>query len=157
MNIFVLDLNPKKCAELHCDKHVIKMIVETAQLLCTAHHINGTTLDGLYKLTHKNHPCAIWVRESYHNYVWTVKLGLELCFEYYKRYSKIHKTQELLEKLSITLPDKFPRYELTKRPLCMPEKYHTVCVVESYISYYKNDKKDILKYKNGIPEQFKNL
>jgi len=154
MNIFVLDLNPKTCAELHCDKHVVKMIVETAQLLCSAHHIIGTKLTDLYKLTHKNHPCSIWARESSDNYKWLVRLGLHLCDEYTNRYNKIHKTSTLLLNLLTTQPEKFSTHQHTERPLCMPDKYHSTYVVESYINYYKNEKKDILKYKNGTPKLF---
>lgn len=68
MNIFILDTNPKIAAQYHVDKHVVKMILETAQLLCSAHWLNGS--EAPYKLTHKNHPCAIWTRECVENYNW---------------------------------------------------------------------------------------
>ena len=80
MNIFYLDEDVKKCAEYHCDKHCIKMILETAQLLCGVHWATGG--DAPYRLSHKNHPCAIWARESYSNYVWLTDLGFALCNEY---------------------------------------------------------------------------
>ena len=86
MNIFYLDKDPKKCAEMHCDKHVVKMILEYAQLLSTAHRVldGNEWADhvGLYKATHKNHPSAIWARESAGNYFWLNKLFQELCKEY---------------------------------------------------------------------------
>ena len=71
MNIFVLDYDTKTCAQMHCDKHCVKMILETAQLLCGVHHmINPTsTLQVPYKLSHRNHPCSIWARECLENYV----------------------------------------------------------------------------------------
>jgi hypothetical protein len=94
MNIFVLDKDPKKCAEYHIDKHVIKMPVEIAQQLstCVRHFYQfpkqTIVMDGikvLYKSTHKNHPCNIWLRESKHNFLWTLELGLELCKEFLYR------------------------------------------------------------------------
>ena len=83
MNIFFLDFNTQKCAQYHCDKHVVKMILETAQLLCGVHHmIPQVTPQVPYKLSHKNHPCAIWTRDSLSNYLYLCDLGLELCKEY---------------------------------------------------------------------------
>ena len=68
MNIFVLDLDVKKCAEYHVDKHVVKMILESAQLLCGVHHIvSPDNVNIPYKLSHKNHPCSIWTRKSLSN------------------------------------------------------------------------------------------
>ena len=85
MNIFFLDFDTNKCAEYHCDKHVVKMILETAQLLCGVHHMvihERLSNDQVpYKLSHKNHPCAIWTRESLSNYLYLCDLGLELCKE----------------------------------------------------------------------------
>ena len=98
MNIFYLDKNPKLCAQYHVDRHVVKMILETAQLLSTAHWLTGG--EGPYRATHKNHPSAIWARSNKSNYNWLCKLGLELCEEYTYRYGKIHKTQQHLEWLS---------------------------------------------------------
>ena len=79
MNIFVLDENPQVAAQMHNDKHVVKMILETAQLLCGVHHMVGGDYDIPYKLSHKNHPCAIWVRQCIENYIWLCDLGLSLC------------------------------------------------------------------------------
>ena len=79
MNIFVLDLDVKKCAEYHSNPHVLKMIIEYNQLLCSAHWLTGG--EAPYKLTHKNHPCAIWTRECLENYIWLADLCLELCYK----------------------------------------------------------------------------
>ena len=95
MNIFFLDYDTKKCAKYHCDKHVVKMILETAQLLCGAHWVTGS--EAPYKLSHKNHPCSIWVRESLSNYLYLCDLGLELCKEYTYRYGRTHKSQQIIE------------------------------------------------------------
>lgn len=60
MNIFYLDKDPKLCAQYHCDKHVVKMILESAQLLCTAVNEAAGKEVAPYKSTHVNHPCSIW-------------------------------------------------------------------------------------------------
>jgi hypothetical protein len=153
MNIFVLDLDPKKCAEYHCDKHVIKMILETAQLLSTV--CRYYDIDHGYKLTHKNHPCSIWLRESYQNVVWLWKLGIELCHEYERRYKKVHKSFGVIQ--FTPLDDLYKIYEnkteMTSFKLAMPDQYKTENPVESYKLYYLNEKKDIAKWKHSqIPE-----
>jgi hypothetical protein len=158
MNIFVLDLDPKKCAQYHCDKHVVKMIVETAQLLSTAHHVNGTQsgLEGhWYKKTHVNHPCAIWARKSKDNYDWLCDLGLELCFEYEVRYGKVHKTTNMMASLRDNYPNYFRDKYMTQRPLCMPNQYKQSDPVLAYRDYYKNEKSSILQYKTSIPDFLK--
>lgn len=73
MNVFALDLSPKTAARYHCDAHVVKMILETTQMLSTAHWMRGTR--GPYRPTHANHPCSVWVRESTANYKWLHELG----------------------------------------------------------------------------------
>lgn len=151
MNLFVLDRDPALAASYHCDKHVVKMIVETAQLLCTAHHIEGS-LDVAtipYRKTHANHPCAHWVRESSANYSWACCLGLELCLEYTRRYSKIHKSQAVIE----WAMENYLRNdgELTPFPQCMPEQYHDEDVVEAYRRYYRGEKASFAKWKNSEP------
>ena len=86
MNIFYLDFHTDKCAEYHCDKHVLKMIIEYAQLLSTAHRVlDGDDCIGfekLYRVAHKNHPCTIWVRENKKHYRWLFDLWKSLSQEY---------------------------------------------------------------------------
>lgn len=130
MNIFCLDIDPKICAEYHCDRHVMKMIVEYAQLLSTAHRIldgkevtallgskkkifrilpNADMEANLYKATHRNHPSAVWVRESSANYLWLYELFTNLCDVYSYRYNlKVHKTDRQLRKLLGILPKNIP-------------------------------------------------
>lgn len=158
MNIFVLDLDPKTCALYHCNKHVTKMVVETAQLLSTAHHVNGTSIgDLIYKPTHVNGSCALWARESLENYQWLLNLGIELSKEYTHRYGKIHKTSRILDLLSSHYPvGSFPKQGLTAFPQVMPDEYRAEDAVAAYQSYYIGDKKHILKYtKRKIPEFLK--
>jgi len=144
MNIFVLDKNPKTCAKYHNNKHVVKMILETSQLLCSVHWLNG--VEAPYKLTHKNHPCSIWVRKSIDNYNWLCKLGIELCKEYTYRYGKTHKTEEVL-KWCIKNKPTLPKIGLTEFALAMPDECKIGDVVESYRCYYRTHKKDISSWK----------
>jgi len=155
MNIFVLDWDVKKCAEYHNDKHVVKMILETAQLLCGVHHIvNKNNTDIPYKLSHKNHPCSIWARESLTNYLWLCELGLELCKEYTYRYGKRHKSLDVIEWCVVNKPNILDK-DLTEPAKAMPEKYKVNSVVESYRNYYLGDKAYFSKWKNReTPEWF---
>jgi hypothetical protein len=152
MNIFVLDLDPVKAAEYQCDKHVVKMILETAQLLSSAHHVlNSPHKDRFYKLTHKNHPCAVWTRESASNYGWLYNHFIALCAEYTKRYGKCHKTDREKGFVLAILPHLIESKAMTPFPLCMPDQYKTDDVVESYRNYYKGEKAYFAKWKNGSP------
>lgn len=137
MNIFYLDECPKEAARMQCDRHVVKMILETAQLLSTAHH----ELDGespAYKPTHKNHPSAVWVRERASNYLWAYKHMLALGREYEARYNKVHKTiaehATALRKLPAAL--QYDCRELTEPPQCMPDEYKRDDATLAYQLYY---------------------
>jgi len=155
MNIFVLDWDVEKCAKEHVDKHVVKMILETAQLLCGAHHVTAqVTAEVPYKLSHKNHPCSIWVRESINNYLWLCELGMELCWEYTYRYGKKHKSQEVIEWCIVNKPS-LPDVPFSNPPKAMPEEYKVDDVVESYRNYYREAKKGFATWKNReIPKWF---
>ena len=165
MNIFYIDSDPKLCAEWAVDKHVVKMILEAAQLLSTAHRVwDGTEYieqkyvagslparyrsvkrwrlsDGrdtiLYSATHVNHPCAVWVRESARNYTWLWSYLNEHCKEYTRRYGKIHKIEQdgLLDALK-QLPTNIPRIvHRTPVPSAMDPKY---IISEDPIVNYRN-------------------
>lgn len=136
MNIFVLDYDTRKCAEYHVNKHVVKMITESAQLLSTAVRVSG--IDAGYKITHLNHPCSIWCRESLSNWRWLKQLTDSLCEEYCFRYDRFsHKAHDM----ATSLPEpKIPDLGLTKFALAMPEQYQTDCAIESYRNYYRFDK-----------------
>mgnify|MGYP003340310448 FL=1 len=154
MNIFYLDKNPQKCAEYHNDKHVVKMILETAQLLCGAHWATGG--EAPYKLSHKNHPSAIWTRTNKENYKWLCLLGLELCWEYQSRYNKTHKTFEIIKWCNDNLPN-IPDGEFFDPPPAMPD----YCKIEnnsilSYRNSYMTEKRSFSTWKTGeIPSWFK--
>ncbi len=147
MNIFYLDINPTLAAQYQCDKHVVKMIVETAQLMSTAHHIlDGSSADpGLYKSTHKNHPSAIWVRESNNNYNWLLCHLMALLHEYHHRYGKRHKTGDLLPIL-MRPPKNIPITYFKNPPQCMPDEFKTENTVEAYRNYYRTGKAHLLAY-----------
>jgi len=141
LNIFVLDINPEIAAQFHCDKHVVKMILESAQLLSTCHQILDGKNDIFYKSTHINHPCNKWVRESSENYKWLYSLFYYLCKEYQYRYNKIHLTESKLLQILSNLPKNIKHYTLTEFSLCMPENCKiNNDVVESYRNYYIKQK-----------------
>ena len=151
MNIFFLDWDVEKNAQYHCDKHVVKMILETAQLLCGVHHMTDAVYVP-YKLSHKNHPCSIWARESLTNYLYLGELGLELSREYTHRYGKKHKSQEIIEWCLINKPE-IQDIGFTTPPKAMPDEYKTEDVIESYRKYYLGVKKTFLTWKERqIPE-----
>ena len=143
MNIFYLDQKANVAAAYHCDKHVVKMILESAQLLSTAHHIvDGEPSIECYKATHKNHPSAVWARQTGLNYNWLWELTENLCREYTLRYKKTHKVESsgLLNRLS-NKPYELANGTFSSPPQCMPDEYKVVGnSVEAYRNYYKGAK-----------------
>jgi len=150
MNIFVLDQDPKLAALYHCDKHVVKMILESAQLLSTAHRLCGGDSINTYKPTHINHPCSIWVRESSNNYNWLYNLFVCLLDEYWYRYgnkkNKQHKCAELKNILK-NVPPNIPELIMTPWRTAMPEECKiSLDVITNYRHYYKTHKTNLLNY-----------
>ena len=153
MNIFVLDKSPILSAQMQCDKHIVKMPLETAQMLCSVFHRHGQGDKVPYKEAHKNHPCTLWAGDSADNFIWLWKHGMELCFEYTRRYNKIHKCQQVIMDLSKTDLGtlQYQDMEMTPHPQCMPDEYKCDDPVLAYRKYYVNDKKDIAKWERGRP------
>lgn len=176
MNIFYLDHNPKKCAEYHNNAHSIKMILETAQLLSTAHRV----LDGrlrkmktktgrwknyynlpdprnsiLYSATHVNHPSAVWVRQNRRNYLWLFELFTELCTEYTYRYGKIHKCEGMLKQLA-EFPNSLPEGNFTEPTPAMPDDCKVPNdSIASYRKYYMTNKSHLAHWKNrNVPSWY---
>ena len=177
MNIFYLDPDPSTCAKMHLDKHVVKMIIEYAQLMSTAHRV----LDGeqytdktannrniqrwrmkdelsehtLYKASHVNHPSAIWVRQSKENYRWLYRMWFYLLQEYTYRYGKKHACEKLMSALYLD-PMNIPKGIFTEPTLAMPDTYKVPNdAIKSYQNYYIHDKSRFAKWKNReIPEWF---
>ena len=157
LNIFYLDRDPVKCAQMHCDKHVVKMILEYAQLLSTAHHIvDGDPNIECYKATHKNPPSAVWARENIDNYKWLWRLLVGVCKEYTKRYGKIHKTERvhITNNLQQT-PSKLGEGTFTDPPQCMPDTCKDYDSVVGYRNYYVKEKSYMAKWKNtSVPNWY---
>lgn len=162
MNIFYLHEDPVKSAEFMYNKHVVKMVVETAQILSTTHRIldgeefidltkNGRrikkwrmkdeTLDKiLYKSTHPNHPSVVWARESFDNYFWLYQHFIALGKQYTKRYNKEHLTITKLSDILYNAPNNINNKGLTKVPQFMNEKYFSDCSIDAYWNYYIGEK-----------------
>ena len=157
MNIFVLDRDVTWCAQYHTDRHVVKMILETAQMLSTAHRILDCDLVEdectklLYRKTHINHPCSIWVRRVKANYLWAFRLLEALANEYRFRYNKEHLTWRKLADILKTPPTHIPSPiddSMTPFALAMPDQYKTDDPVESYRRYYMAEKRHLFHWKN---------
>ena len=120
MNIFVLDSDVRKCARYHADQHVIKMILESTQMLCTALHRHG--VDAPYKPTHRNHPCTLWAGDSLANWKWLRRLALALNDEYRYRFGDRgdHSSAVVARDLQ---PPPIENVGLTEFAQAMPEKY----------------------------------
>jgi len=181
MNLFVLDNCPVEAARLQCDKHVVKMIVESAQMLSTVHRMldgvqtrmpskSGKTMskawtlpdsrdDILYRAVHMHHPCTIWTAESNNNYNWHYVHFVALCDEYQYRYGKVHATNTLLRDALKNPPINIPTGPLTKQPLAMkanPECMDYRDIVGSYRKFYqtKQDRFKMAWTKRPVPEWF---
>ena len=160
MNIFVLGDSPMESAEMHCDKHVCKMLIEYAQMLSTAHRVldgDEVISESLYKVAHKNHPCTIWTRTNRSNYLWLFSLWKNLAIEYSMRYPpKFHASWVKLNGYLQFSPRNIPEGKLSEQPQCMPD----YCkdeedVVEAYRNYYINEKSDFATWKfYGAPNWF---
>lgn len=166
MNIFTLDNDPITAAQSHCDKHVVKMIVEAAQMLSMAHrmldgfqateartlksgkvktvklwkHIEADLDKVLYQATHANHPSNVWTRQTRENYKWHYQLFCALCDEYTYRYGKVHATDIKLRSILGQFPSKLQDGPLTAFPLAMksnPECMDANDPVGSYRKFYQ--------------------
>ncbi len=148
MNIFYLHEDPVEAAKLQYNKHVVKMILESAQMLCTAHHeIMGEDADVPYKRAHVNHPSTIWVRRSAQNYIWLYDHFVALAQEYKKRYGKEHLSYTKCDPHLRFLPGGLPFTGFTQPPQAMPDEYKDECSLQAYWNYYINDKKHIANLK----------
>lgn len=181
MNVFILDKDPVVSAQLQCDKHIVKMIVESAQMLSTAHRMldgdlerrpskSGKTIvkywrmpdwreNTLYKAVHMYHPCSVWTMKSNNNYNWHWIHFAALCDEYKYRYEKVHATDTQLRDVLKTLPENIPVGPMTPQPLAMtsnPECMDPNNIVESYRKFYqtKQQRFKMAWTKRKIPDWF---
>jgi len=162
MNIFYLDRDPKIAAQLACDKHVVKMILESAQMLCTAHRVidGDCRADeaGFYKMVHKNHPSTIWTRTSKKNYDWHWKYFDALLKEYTHRYGKHHATERLRNILFMPPLNIDREAPFTDPPQCMPDILKCEDTVLAYQSYYIVEKARFARWtKREVPTWFKGV
>jgi len=141
MNIFYLHKDPAKAASYFYDKHKVKMILESAQMLCTAHHHYGNGDNVPYKKAHYNHPSTIWCRQNSSQYMWLYDHMIALGKEYTKRYNKTHLTIIKCKNVLKQLPPAIPDSTFTEPPQCMPD-HHKVpdCSITAYWNYYEQDK-----------------
>ena len=155
MNIFVVEENPVDAARALCDKHVVKMVLESVQLLSTVAQARGH--EGPYKATHAKHPCTLWTGRHPANWAWLVRHASALSAEYTDRYGKLHKCDPLIQQLeerSSTIwsdtrfsNDSFWK-EHTPFEQCMPDAYKRPSAVEAYRAYYIGDKAAIARWKD---------
>ena len=136
MNIFYLDSCPRAAAVQQCDKHVVKMILESAQMLSTAHHEHNSSR-AVYKTTHKNHPSTVWTRESVKHYNWLYAHMKALSEEYTHRYGRVHLTWQKCQEALREPPEAMPDLEWREPPQCMPDECKRASAVDGYRVYYR--------------------
>ena len=157
MNLFWLDKDPATNARYHCDKHVVKMTVETAQVLSTVIHLHEGDTTGLYRKTHPHHPCTVWAAQSQDNFEEAIILLMCLGTEYTHRFDKIHKSMLLASPLmaAVQTVQSFPYSRPTTKPLAMPDEYKGTSTVASYRRYYNGEKAGMRKYtRRDVPAWF---
>lgn len=142
MNIFYLHRDPVKAAVVQYNKHVVKMILESAQMLCTAHHAFNNGHNVPYKKAHLNHPSTIWVRQADTHYYWLYDHMLALGEEYTRRYGKVHLTITKCKDALKFAPEGIPlKYDIQEPPQCMPDEYKVDNdAVTAYWNYYEKEK-----------------
>lgn len=180
MNIFFLAATPSEIADMYCDQHVVKIILEICQMLYTAWYFSGEchvvsenapfNKSGKargYKPAHKGHPMTMWVASSPNNYIFAADLALSLAKEYTLRYGKKHSCEEHAIWLRRHIPSRFemrksPKafyatrdipYGLTPIPECMPDDYKNQSIIDAYIMYYMMEKMEFARYtpKSVVP------
>jgi hypothetical protein len=159
MNIFYLSRDVEECARFHCDKHVNKMILEGAQLLASAIWVTdpklAESIPGIYRLTHKNHPSAVWVRSNFNHYAYLLGLMDALNTEAQYRYNRTNSHLSLDKALDWPCPP-LPCLPFTEPPKCVHDDFKGIPdTVEAYREYYKRDKRDIAAWtKRDVPYWF---
>ena len=143
MNIFYISTDPVRAAVWQCDKHVVKMILESAQMLCTAHHEFGN--HGVpYKVAHRNHPSTVWARSGVKQYKWLYRHFQALSDEYTDRYGKVHLSWEKCAQALSEPPMGIPDIEWTDPPQCMPDECKRASSREAYRVYYFKYKPQVI-------------
>ena len=147
MNIFILAPDPYNAAIQQCDAHIVKMILESTQILCNCHPQEVVP----YKRTHYNHPCSVWARESIQNYCWLLDHTYHLLHEYTGRFMRRHKCHSIVSLLPEFKCDTFAQ---TPFALAIPiecyvfssSKKGEIDAVASYRKYYKQKAKSMQRF-----------
>lgn len=153
LNIFYVDADPVRAARDLADQHATKMVLESVQLLASAHHLSGTATPDLPKLTHRNHPCAKWVRSSIHHYRWLARHAVALAEEFERRYGHPHSWAGLATFLATNEPP-LSKASFVEPPQAMPEhcRVDGDCVA-AYRKYYKDEKSRFARWMHSpLPE-----
>jgi len=148
----VLARDIDRCARDHCDQHVVKMILESVQILCTA--LNKKGFKTPYRSTHTNHPCVLWAGASYDNFRWLWRLTVALNEEYRFRYRKTvdHASLSVLPRISRF---RFPRRGLTPFAQAMPDRYKVPGdAVAAYRQFYAGEKKRFATWTRRSPPRW---
>jgi len=146
MNIFVTDKDPAQSARNLCNKHVVKMMLETMQILCSP-FANGKAP---YRQTHFHHPCSVWARESLENYEWLILHAIYIGNEYTARYGKKHKSAGHISWIIDNYKDlKLPIKGLTPFVQAMPDYCKSGNAVDAYRNYYVNEKRSFAAWPKG--------
>lgn len=152
MNVFWLDEDPRLAARYHCDQHVNKLLLEAAQVLCTAARENGLDAEFLYSPTHASHPVTEWATESRANWLRLREHAEALNEEFVERYDKdeAHASWQVIERID---PDEigFPQSAPTPRPQAMPDEYRCDDPVEAYRAYYAGEKAEWAEWRYTDP------
>ena len=150
MNIFFLDKTPSFSARYLCDKHVPKMLLESAQMLSTAVQKYTDRIEELYKPAYPNHPMTIWVGDNRDNFTWALGNALWINNEYEYRFKKKHKSFNVIQNIiDFELDAHLPEGDITTPPQCMPDEYRDKNYVTAYRRYYNTDKKYFAKWEKG--------
>jgi len=132
MNIFFLDSNLTQSAQYHVDRHVVKQILESAQICCSAYPQGSAP----YRATHTQHPDCLWARESLSNFKYVISYARALSEEYTYRYGKIHKTVAVLDWLEQNLPN-IPDKGFTEPPRCFGPLKDSIKITNSVVADYR--------------------
>lgn len=157
MNIFYLNSDMAICAALHCDQHVLKMLVEYVQLMSNTAHYVDIPRDA-YRPTHVNHPCSLWARQSRSNFEWLGGLVDRLNTQYRNRFHRAvdHASWRVMLSFYHDVLSVLPNVTADPVPQCMPEEYKIAGrPFEAYQNYYKYDKMKFAKWRKGVPELFR--
>ena len=156
MNIFFLDKTPELSAEMLCDKHIPKMLLESAQMLSTAVRKYEKETDTtplakpIYKSAYPNHPMTKWVGETKGNFEWALENAIYIHEEYRFRFNKNHKSYKVIKNIiNFELQAHLPGGDMTTPPQCMPDEYKDNNYVTAYRNYYKGEKEYFAKWEKG--------